>query len=167
MISIRSRTEGLDGMAKAEYRAMQKVGKKALSKAAAILAKGMRDKLNVRGGPSAPGSPPARVTGALRKAVGRDRPRRRGDVVGVSVGIGAGKAAERRALEAKAEGENVFAVGALHERGGIGAGGRRYPPRPFARAAELESEGAMVAAMTDVLQLDENDFALDLITDEE
>lgn len=168
MMELRSRTEGLDGKLAADLvKDTRKVGRKALSKGAAILAKRMRDKLNVRGGPSRPGEPPARVTGTLRKSIGRDRPRRRDDTMSVAVGVGTGKAAERRSLDFKAQGENVFAVGGIHENGGVGADGRRYPPRSFARAAELEAEPEIVAAMAEVLEHVDGDFYLEAISEED
>ncbi len=69
-----------------------------------------------------------------------------GDVV-VHVGIGEGKAKARRVAELKGEGINVFEYALLLEHGGIGADGRRYPPYPYARPAEEESEAEISAIL--------------------
>lgn len=147
MIDFNARTEGLAGLSGELLRDTRKVARSTLSKASTPLAKRMRDKLSKRGGPSSPGDPPARVLGALRDAVGKDRPRRDGDTMSVMVGIGVGKAKARKVAEWKTKGVNVFEYALLHERGGIGADGRRYPPRSYARTAEEEAEPEVVAIL--------------------
>ncbi len=129
----------------------RKVGRSTLSKAGTILAKRMRQLLSSRGGPSRPGDPPAKETGALRSTVGKDRPRRDGDSMSVMVGIGVGKAKARKVAELKAQGTNVFEYAWNHEFGGLGAKGRRYPARSYARAAEMQSESEIVALFEKVL----------------
>ncbi len=146
LLAIRTgATTGLGGLSAELLAAERKASRTLLSKAGTILARKMREKLSSRGGPSRPGDPPARVTGQLRSVIGKDRPRRRGETMSVLVGVGVGKAKERKALELKGQGHNMWAVGALHERGGIGAAGRRYPARSFARRAEEEAEAEIVA----------------------
>ncbi|MDK1102495.1 MAG: hypothetical protein QGD93_02560 [Actinomycetota bacterium] len=134
------RTTGLEGLGPELIRETQKVARKALSSTSTVLARRMRQKLSKKGGPSAPGEAPARVEGALRDSIGKDRPRRDGDTMSVKVGVGVGRAKARKVDEWKAKGVNVFEYAALHEHGGIGADGRRYPPRSYARAAEEETE---------------------------
>ena len=148
-------TTGLDGLGKELIRETRKVARSALSKASTVLARRYRDKLSKRsrGGPSAPGDPPARLTGALRSTVGKDRPRRDGDKFTVAVGIGIGKAKARRVEELKGKGVNVFEYAALLEHGGVfHADGRRYPPRPFARPAEEETEAEIVSILEAILR---------------
>ena len=135
-----TRTTGLEGLGPELIRETRKVGRSALSKVSTVLARRMRQKLSKRGSPAAAGSPPARVEGALRDAIGKDRPRRKGDSFSVLVGVGVGKAKERKVDEWKAKGVNVYEYAALHEHGGIGADGRRYPARSYARTAEAETE---------------------------
>lgn len=147
MIIVEVETTGIAGIGEELLRDARAVAKSALSKAATPLARRMRNKLSQRGGPSRPGDPPARVTGALRDTVGKDRPRvDRGDI-SVDVGIGVGKAKARRVAHWKTEGINVFEYALLHEHGGIGADGRRFPARPFARPAEEEAEGEISAIL--------------------
>lgn len=145
-------TTGLDGLSDQLIKETRKAGRSALSKAATPLASAMRKNLSKRGGPSRPGGPPARDEGALRGTVGKDRPRRDGDNMSVAVGIGVGKTALRRANEWKAKGINVFEYAILQERGGIGADGRRYPARSFARLAEEQAEPAIDAILTEALR---------------
>ncbi len=123
----------------------RKVGRSTLSKAGTILARRMRQLLSKRGGPSRPGDPPAKVLGVLRSTVGKDRPRRRGDLMYVDVGIAAGKAKERKAIEQKAAGHNVYAYAKVQEEGGFYPNGRRYPARSYARRAEMEVEAEIVS----------------------
>ena len=133
-------TTGLEGLGPELIRETRKVARSSLSSTSTVLRRGMVRKLSKRGGPSAPGSAPARVEGALRDSIGKDRPRRDGDKFSVDVGPGVGRAKARKVEAQKAEGVNIFEYAALHEFGGIGADGRRYPPRSFARAAEEEAE---------------------------
>ncbi len=135
-------TEGLEGFGDELLRGTLKVAKSTLSKAATPFARQMRNNLSRRGGPSRPGSPPAKDEGFLRAAVGKDRPRVADDgmSVSVAVGIGVGKAKAAKVAEQKGQGVNVFEFAILHERGGIGADGRRYPARPYARLAEAQVE---------------------------
>ena len=148
LFSLRASTSsGLEGFGDDLIVATRKVASSTLSRAATILARAYRNKLSKRGGPSRPGDPPARVTGALRDTVGKDRPRRDGAEMSVAVGIGMGRAKAARVAHWKAEGINVFEYAALHEHGGVGADGRRYPARSFARAAEEETEQEIVQLM--------------------
>ncbi len=149
-IGVKS-TTGLEGLGPQLIRETQKVGRSALSKVSTVLARRMRQKLSKRGSPSSPGSPPARVEGALRDSIGKDRPRRDGDTLSVTVGVGVGRAKARKVQEWKAKGVNVFEYAALQEHGGIGANGRRYPPRPYARTAEEETEAEIDSMIQEIL----------------
>ena len=153
LFSIRTKeTLGLQDVLGPELlKETRKVGRATLSKAGTILARVMRQKLSARGGPSRPGDPPAKVLGVLRSTVGKDRPRRRGDKLYVDVGIAAGRAKTRKAIEWKAKGHNVYAYAKLQEEGGLGAGGRRYPARSYARAAEMEAEREIVSLFESAL----------------
>jgi hypothetical protein len=145
------RTTGLEGLGRELIAETRKVGRRALSQAATVLARRMRDKLSKKRGPSAPGESPARVEGALRDSIGKDRPRRDGDKFTVKVGPGVGKAKGRKVEEWKAKGINIYEYAALQEHGGVfHDDGRRYPPRSFARAAEEETE----AEITGILERD-------------
>lgn len=136
-----------------DIREMQKDARRALSKTATILRRAYVQKLSKRRGPSAPGDPPARVAGALRDTVGKDRPRRDGDNFSVAIGIGEGKAKANKVAEWKAKGINVFEYAALQEHGGVfHADGRRYPPRPFARPAEEETEAEIRSLLEEELR---------------
>ena len=145
------RTTGLEGLGPELIKETRKVGRSALSKVSTVLARRMRQKLSKRGSPSGPGEPPARVEGALRDSIGKDRPRRDGDKMSVAVGVGIGKAKARKVEEWKAKGVNVYEYAILQERGGIGADGRRYPPRSYARAAEEETEAEIDSMLRAVL----------------
>ena len=134
------RTTGLEGLGPELIRETRKVGRSALSKVSTVLARRMRQKLSKRGSPSAPDEPPARVEGALRDSIGKDRPRRDGDKLSVSVGPGVGKAKARKVDEWKAKGVNIYEYAWTHEHGGVDKAGRRYPARSYARAAEEETE---------------------------
>ncbi len=133
-------TSGLEGLGPQLIKETQKVGRSVLSKTSTVLAARMRQKLRKKGGPSSPGEPPARVDGALLSSIGKDRPRRDGDKMSVAVGVGIGKAKARKVAEWKEKGVNVFEYASLHEYGGTGADGRRYPARSYARSAEAETE---------------------------
>ncbi len=147
MIIVDVHTTGIDGIAVELLRDAVAVSKSALSKASTPLKRGMVRLLSKRGGPSAPGEPPARLTGAMRSTIGKGRPVvEDGDVV-VHVGPGEGKAAAGKVAALRAEGTEIFAALVLHEFGGIGADGRRYPPRPFSRPAEEEAEGEISAIL--------------------
>ncbi len=147
MIIVDVHTTGIDGISRELLRDAVAVSKSALSKASTPLKRGMVRLLSKRGGPSAPGEPPARVTGAMRSTIGKGRPVvEDGDVV-VHVGPGEGKAAARTVSALKSEGLDIFAVLVLHEFGGIGADGRRYPARPYARRAEAEAEAEISAIL--------------------
>lgn len=151
MIRFSARTEGLVGLSGELLKETRKSGRSALSKSSTVLARRMRQKLSKRGSPAAPGEPPARVEGALRGVIGKDRPRRRDDLLFVLVGVGVGRAKERKVEEWKAKGINVYEYALLHERGGIGANGRRYPARSFARTAEEESEVEIDSMLRELL----------------
>lgn len=152
MIVISTKTEGIDGMGDDLLRGTLAIAKSTLSKAATPFARQMRNNLSKRGGPASPGAPPARVEGALRDAVGKDRPRVGKDFeISVAVGIGVGKAKARKVEEWKGKGINVFEYAILHEFGGVGADGRRYPPRSYARLAESQVEGEVDAILADGL----------------
>lgn len=142
LLSMTATTEGLEGFSDELLAGTMKVAKSTLSKAATPFARHMRNNLSKRGGPSRPGQPPAKDEGFLRAAVGKDRPRvhKSGLEVSVAVGIGIGKAKAAKVAEQKGQGVNVFEYAILHERGGIGADGRRYPARSYARLAEAQAE---------------------------
>ncbi len=150
---LTSTTQGLEGFGEELLRGTLKVAKSALSKAATPFARQMRNNLSKRGGPARPGDPPARLEGALRDTVGKDRPRASADglEVAVGIGIGVGKAKAAKVAEWKGKGINVFEYAVLHERGGIGADGRRYPPRPYARTAEAQVEAEVDAILQELL----------------
>ena len=133
-------TTGLEGLGPELIKETRKVGRSALSRVSTVLARGMRRLLSKRGSPSAPGEPPARVEGALRDSIGKDRPRRDGDTMYVAVGPGVGKAKERKVEALKGEGINIYEYAYTHEHGGVDKAGRRYPPRSYARRAEEETE---------------------------
>ena len=145
------KTTGLEGLGPELIKETRKVGRSALSKVSTVLARRMRQKLSKRGSPASAGEPPARVEGALRDSIGKDRPRRDGDSFSVLVGVGVGRAKERKVDEWKAKGINVYEYASLQERGGIGAGGRRYPARPYARTAEEETEAEIDAMLQEML----------------
>lgn len=149
-IGVKS-TTGLDGLGPELIKETRKVARSALSKVSTVLARRMRQKLSKRGSPSAPGSPPARVEGALRDSIGKDRPRRDGDTFSVHVGPGVGRAKAAKVAAQKAEGINVFEYAALQEHGGVGADGRRYPPRSYARTAEEETETEIDSMLQELL----------------
>jgi hypothetical protein len=141
------KTTGIDGISRELLRDATAVAKSALSKASTPLKRGMVRLLNVTGGPSSPGQPPAKLTGELRSTIGKGRPVvEDGDVV-VHVGPGEGKAAAAKVAALRAEGTEIFAALVLHEFGGIGADGRRYPARSYARRAEREAEGEISAIL--------------------
>ena len=142
-------TTGIDGIAVELLRDAIAVSKSALSKASTPLRRGMVRLLSRTGGPSAPGEPPARVTGALRSTIGKGRPVvEDGDVV-VHVGPGEGKAAARKVAALKrGEGINIFEYALLQEHGGVfHEDGRRYPARSYARRAEAEAEAEISAIL--------------------
>ena len=146
------RTTGLEGLGPELIKETRKVGRSALSKVSTVLARRMRQKLSKRGSPSGPGAPPARLEGALRDSIGKDRPRRDGDKMSVAVGVGIGKAKARKVEEWKAKGVNVYKYAILHELGGIfHEDGRRYPARSYARAAEEETEAEIDSMLRAVL----------------
>ncbi len=150
-IGVKS-TTGLEGLGPELIRETQKVGRSALSKVSTILARRMRQKLSKKGSPSAAGEAPARVEGALRDSIGKDRPRRDGDELRVTVGVGVGRAKAAKVAEWKAKGVNVFEYALLHERGGaFHADGRRYPARSYARAAEEETEAEIDSMLQELL----------------
>lgn len=140
-------TTGIDGISVELLRDARAAAKSALSKAATPLKRGMVRLLSVEGGPSSPGQPPAKLTGELRSTIGKGRPVvEDGDVV-VHVGPGEGAAAARTVSALKGEGIDIFAPLVLHEFGGIGADGRRYPARSYARRAEAEAEAEISAIL--------------------
>ncbi len=141
------RTTGLKGLAPELIKLERKTSRTVLSKVATVLRRRMVQKLSTRGGPSAPGDPPARDEGHLRSVIGKDRPRRKDEIFTVAVGVGEGKAAARKVAELKAEGVEIFAIAVVHEHGGF-FNGRRYPARSFARSAEEE----VVAEIDSVLR---------------
>ena len=146
-----AQTTGLEGLGPELIKETRKVGRSGLSKVSTVLARRMRQKLSKRGSPSSPGEAPARVEGALRDAIGKDRPRREGDTLSVLVGVGVGRAKSRKVEEWKSKGVNVYEYGLLHEHGGIGADDRRYPARSYARAAEEETEAEIDSMLQELL----------------
>lgn len=145
MIRVESRTVGLENMAAELLEETRKDALGPVARAGQRLAERMREKLSARGGPSRPGDPPAMEEGALRDSIGRTGPFSDPGRVQVAVGVGVGDEAARRVADWKSKGINVFEYADLHENGGTGADGRRYPPRSFARAAEAELEAEITA----------------------
>ncbi len=148
MIIVDVETTGIDGISVELLRDTRAITKSALSKAATPLRRGMMRLLSDTGGPSAPGQPPARVTGALRSTIGKGRPVVEDGDVAVHVGPGEGAAKAKRVAELKGEGINVFEYALLQEHGGVfHADGRRYPARSYARRAEAEAEAEISAIL--------------------
>lgn len=143
MISARVRTEGLEGFARSVIDETKRDARRPLSQGGDILPTRARQKLGSRGGPSRPGDPPARVLGALQDSIGRNSAyiKHGEDVVELAWGVGVGDDAERRVRAWLARGVDVFAYAKLHEEGGRGADGRRYPQRSYLRSTEAEEEG--------------------------
>ena len=133
-------TTGLRGLANELLRETHDDALSPLARGAEEMAERMRSELGRSGGPARPGDPPAKVRGALQDSVGRTAPFDDGDGLAVLVGIGVGDEAQAKVDSWLGRGVEVLAYAALHERGGFGADGRRYPPRAFARVAEEASE---------------------------
>lgn len=153
LFSLRTKeTVGLEGLGDELVRETHKVGKSTLSKASTILASRMRKLLSSRAAPSQPGDPPARVEGALRDTIGKDRPRRAGDTITVKVGVGQGRAKARKVDYWKSQGINVYEYASLLEHGGRGAGHREYEARPFASRAEEETAAEIDALFESTLR---------------
>ncbi len=141
MFAIDARTTGgVKGLGRELLRETHDDVLSPLARVAVAMVERMRAELGRSGGPSRPGDPPAKVTGALQDSVGRTAPYDVVDGVAILVGIGVGDEAQARVAAWKGRGEDVLARAALHERGGFGADGRRFPPRPFARIAEEAAE---------------------------
>lgn len=115
-----------------------------------------RRKLSVRGGPSRPGEPPALNEGMLRDGIGRTGPYSDPGTVEIAWGFGVGEEAMRRIEEhASRRGESVgemFAIANLHEAGGVGADGRRFPPRAYIRPTEEELSAQVDADLQRAVQ---------------
>lgn len=140
MFSIRTETTGLDGFDERLLAETRDDARPVVDASGRKLEERARQKLNVRGGPSRPGSPPARETGALQDSIGRSEVRTGSDEVEIEWGVGAGPAALARLRNWLGRGVDVRAYAELHEEGGIGADGRRYPARSYLRATEAELE---------------------------
>ncbi len=145
MFSITSRSEGLEGMGVELLEETRDDVRPLLARAGERLVSRARQKLDVSGGPSRSPAPPAMETGALRDSIGRTGPFTTPGVVELAWGVGVGDDALRRVNDWKGRGVNVFEYASLHERGGTGADGRRYPVRSYIRSTELELEADIVA----------------------
>lgn len=147
MFGMRVRTEGAKGIGRDALRETHEDVLSPLARTAVKMVDEMRSNLGKAGGPSRPGEPPARETGALQDSVGRTAPYDDGDRVVIAIGIGVGSEAQARVDSWRGRGEDVLAKAALHERGGFGADGRRFPPRAFARVAEEAAEPTLDAEL--------------------
>lgn len=145
MFKISARTEGIQGLGAELLKETQEDVRPLIAQAGEKLVARAREKLDVRGGPSRPGDPPAKEEGALQDSIGRTGPFTRPGTVELAWGVGVGDEAARRVDEWKSRGINVFEYADLHENGGTGADGRRYPARSFVRSTELELEAGVVA----------------------
>lgn len=140
MISMSVETTGLAGFAKRLLRDTEQDALSPAARSAELAVRRARQKLSSRGGPSRPGEPPAMEEGALHDSIGRTGPFTRPGTVEIAWGVGIGDEALRRVNEWKAKDINVFEYAKLHEEGGTGADGRRYPPRSYLRSTEAEIE---------------------------
>ena len=145
MITANAYTVGLEGLAEELLEQTRKDALAPVAQAGQRLVDRMREKLSVRGGPSRPGDPPAMEEGALRDSIGRTGPYSDPGRVQIAVGVGVGNEATRRVAEWRSKGVEVFEYARLHEEGGVGAAGRRYPPRSYVRASELELQAEITA----------------------
>lgn len=151
MIEIRSRTEGLDGLAAELIDETLESAERQVGQAAALLGKAMKRLLASRRGPSKPGEPPAREADWLWKGIGWEKPKVDRDKGEVTSRVGLGFGRGYRALQkAKAEGINPFDYAWLLEYGGISGKKRdvRIEPRPWARPAEAMVENEAVRILT-------------------
>lgn len=145
MFSVVTRTEGIDGLGAELLAETQEDVLSLIARAGEKLVRRAREKLGVGGGPSRPGDPPAKETGALQDSIGRTGPYTKPGTVELAWGVGVGDEALARVNDWKSRGVNVFEYAELHENGGVGADGRRYPARSFARSTEMELEAEVVA----------------------
>lgn len=145
MFSITARTEGIEGLGLELLKETEKDALPLVARAGQKLVARAREKLSVRGGPSRPGDPPAMDRGALRDAIGRTAPYTEAGTVSLAWGVGVGDEAIARINEWKQKDVNVFEFAELHENGGTGADGRRYPPRSYIRSTEAELEAEVLA----------------------
>lgn len=149
MIHLETRTAGLEGMAEEILKETANDTLAPMAQAGAKLVTRAREKLSVRGGPSRPGDPPAKETGDLQESVGRTAPYMRGGSVQIAWGVGVGDEARGRMREQAArlgvEEASLFKKANLHEHGGFGADGQRYPARPYIRPTEAELEAEITA----------------------
>lgn len=143
MISLSSHTEGLNGLGLELLEQTADDVRPLIARAGQKLVELARKKLDVLGGPSRPGEPPAKETGALQDSIGRTGPFTRPGTVELAWGVGVGDEATARVAEWKSKGINVFEYAKLLEEGGTGADGRRYPPRPYIRSTESELEAQL------------------------
>lgn len=151
MYEIRMETKGLKGLWKNLIGETQRDALAPTAQAAAKIERKMYQKLSKRGGPARAGDPPAMDTGDLRKGIGRTGPFSRPGTVTAVVGYGVGDDAMRRISEIASDrgmtiGE-MFGKANIHEHGGIGAAGRRYPQRSYVRSTFDEMESEVVAAI--------------------
>lgn len=145
MFSVRTETTGLAGLAESLLAETRDDLRPVVDSGGRKLEERARQKLSHRGGPSRPGDPPARETGALGDSIGRSEVRTASGEIEIEWGVGAGPSALARMRNWISRGVDVPAYAKLHEEGGVGAGGRRYPARSYLRSTELELEPAIDA----------------------
>lgn len=144
MFSMTGRTEGINGLGLELLKQTEKDTLPLIARGGEKLVRRAREKLDIQGGPSRPGDPPAKEQGALQDSIGRTGPYTRPGIVELAWGVGVGDEALARVNEWKSRGVNVFEYADLHENGGTGADGRRYPPRSYIRSTEAELEAEVV-----------------------
>lgn len=149
MFSAVTRTEGIDGLGAELLAETQEDVLSLIARAGEKLVRRAREKLGVGGGPSRPGDPPAKETGALQDSIGRTGPYTKPGTVELAWGVGVGDEALARVNDWKSRGVNVFEYADLHEHGGVasapGYHPRRYPARSYIRSTEQELEAEVVA----------------------
>lgn len=143
MIRLEGETEGMEAMLESVVEENLEDAFSAVAEGGEMFTRAIRRKLGREGGPSAPGQPPAKDRGALQDSIGRTGPFIERGVVTLVVGVGVGDEALARVNAWKSKGVNVFEYAHLHEVGGIGADGRRYPARSYVRSTEMEIEGRL------------------------
>lgn len=149
MFKIEMETKGLKGWWKTLIGDTQRDALPPAAKAGEKIERRMFVKLSMRGGPSRAGDPPAMDTGDLREGIGRTGPFSTPGMVTVVVGYGVGDDAMRRirkiASDRGMEIGELFGKANIHEHGGIGAAGRRFPQRSYVRSTFDEMEAEVVA----------------------
>lgn len=153
LFEFKGKTVGLDDFSKDVWRQTLKDSVAPVRDGARLLAEKMEEALSGSAG-SAPGLPPGLVEGHLRNSIGYEEPEtsvKHASVIS-DVGMGAGRAATLRVRESQAAGVNPFEYGWNLEHGGIGAFGRREPPRPFVRTTVAKHEAAVLRIFEEALE---------------